>query len=69
MPSLLQQIHKTIKQYPEQVTILTPEDVAAIINGLQMQTQTYLVTQTVGGKGKSSKSIAQKLLNLGDDAL
>ena len=69
MPTLLQQIHKTIKAYPEQITILTEEEIRVIVSGLEVQTQTFIVQQTVGSKGKSSKSIAAKLATLGDDAL
>jgi hypothetical protein len=68
MTGLLAEIHKTLKQYPENVTLMSEEEVKVIVSGLEMQTQTYLASQTVGKPG-SGKSIAAKLARLGDDAL
>lgn len=59
MPSLLQMIHRNLMQDPEQVTLLTSEQVAVIVNGLKKQTQTEIVTAVVsGGKGKALKNIS-----------
>ena len=68
MTGLLREIHTTLKAQPENVTLLEPEEIKVIVSGLEMQTQTYLASQTVG-KTKSAKSIASKLASLGDDAL
>jgi hypothetical protein len=69
MPHLLGEIWVNLKANPEQVTLLgehDPEGVAAIVSGLENQTQTYLVTQTV----KSTKSTAKiaSLKSKGADA-
>jgi hypothetical protein len=65
MPTLLQEIHKTLKQYPEQVTLLEEEEINIIVQGLEKQTGVELVQQTV----KSAKSSATaKIKSLGADA-
>jgi hypothetical protein len=69
MPSLLQQIHSTLSKYPEQVTLLSEDDIKIVVNGLEMQTQTHLASQVSSGSSKSAKGIASKLTKLGDDAL
>jgi hypothetical protein len=68
MPTLLREIHGALKKQPENITILSEEDIQTVFRGLEQHTQTFLAQQTVGSK-KSSKSIAAKLANLGDDAL
>ncbi len=58
LPTLLQQIHRAIKQDPEQVTLLTEDEIGVIVNGLKHQTQTAIATSISSGKkGKSIKSI------------
>lgn len=37
MPTLLQQIHKTLQMQPENVTLLDEEGIKAILNGLKVQ--------------------------------
>ena len=70
MPVLLQEIHKTLKQYPENVTLLKPEEISVIVNGLEQQTQTFLAASIASkSKGGGSKSLASKIAMLGDDAL
>lgn len=58
LPLLLQQIHRNLKADPEQVTLLTEEQIGVIVNGLSKQTQTSIAT-SVGTKktGKAIKSI------------
>jgi hypothetical protein len=59
MPTLLREIHQTLKQDPENVTLLTPEEVAIIISGLSKQTSTQITTSILSGaKGKSLKKIS-----------
>ena len=59
MPTLLQQIHRNLQQDPEQVTLLTTEQVAIIIQGLSKQTQTEIVTAIIsGGKGKALSKVS-----------
>jgi ribosomal protein L6P/L9E len=59
MPTLLREIHQTLKQDPENVTLLTPEEVAIIISGLSKQTSTQITTSILSGaKGKSLKKLS-----------
>jgi hypothetical protein len=59
MPILLREIHQTLKQDPENVTLLTPEEVAIIISGLSKQTSTQITTSILSGsKGKSLKKLS-----------
>ena len=58
MSSLLRDIHQSLKLDPDQVTILSPEQVSVIVAGLSKQTQTTIVTSIMKqSKGKSLKSI------------
>jgi len=59
MPTLLREIHSNLKQDPEIVTLLTPEQVSIIVSGLSKQTQTTITTSILtGSKGKSLKKIS-----------
>ena len=59
MPHLLRDIHQTLKQDPENVTILTPEQVSIIVNGLSKQTSTIITTSILSGsKGKALKKLS-----------
>ena len=59
MHTLLRTIHANIKNDPELVTILSPEQVGIIVSGLMRQTQTTIATSVLsGGKGKSMKKIS-----------
>lgn len=59
MPHLLRDIHQNLKQDPDNVTILTPEQVAVIVSGLSQQTQTIITTSILSGsKGKPLKKIS-----------
>jgi hypothetical protein len=66
MPTLLREIWLALKAQPENVTLMSEEDIQKIVAGLQVQTQTFLAAKTVGSKS-SSKSIQARLANLGDD--
>lgn len=57
MPVLLKEIHTQLKADPEVVTLLEPDEIAVIVNGLKKQTQTELATATAKSKTKSIKSI------------
>lgn len=63
MPSLLRDIHHNLKQDPELVTLLSPQEVASIISGLSRQTQTTISTQIL------TKSRGKKVSELSDDDL
>ena len=56
MPTLLRDIHITLKSQPEQVTLMTEQELYIVIQGLEKQTNTYLAASTV----KSSKSATGK---------
>lgn len=59
MPTLLRTIHANLKNDPELVTILTPEQVGIVVSGLMRQTQTTIATSVLsGGKGKSMKKVS-----------
>jgi hypothetical protein len=59
MPTLLRDIHQSLKQDPDVVTILSAEEVAIIVSGLSKQTQTTIATSILSGsKGKSLKKIS-----------
>ena len=59
MPTLLRDIHSNLKQDPDLVTLLSPEEVSIIVSGLSKQTQTTITAQVLtGGKGKSLKKIS-----------
>jgi hypothetical protein len=66
MPTLLREIHRTLQQYPEQVTILSEEEIAVIVQGLQIQTGTELAKDAA--KPSATKAIKNKISNLGVDA-
>jgi hypothetical protein len=68
MPTLLREIHTTLRKQPENVTLLSDEDIAIIVRGLENQTNTYLASSVTGAKKTTAKSLAAKLNALGDDA-
>lgn len=66
MPNLLQEIHTTLRAQPENVTLMTEEEIKVIVSGLEKQTNTFLAD--VVSKSKKSPSTASKLKNLSEDA-
>lgn len=66
MPSLLSEIHKNIKANPEQITLLSEEDISTIVNGLEIQTKTFLMSTV--SKPAAAKSSMAKIKQLGLDA-
>lgn len=66
MPTLLREIHTALRAQPENVTLLSEEDICTIVNGLQKQTNTFLAT-TVTKSAKNTTGLA-KLKKLGADA-
>ena len=66
MPSLLKTIHETLRQYPENVTLLSEADIQAVVQGLSVITkQEFAATLS---KPAASKSVAAKIKNLGVNA-
>jgi hypothetical protein len=46
LKSLLTEIHATLLENPDQVTILKPEDISVIVNGLAVTKNEVLFTET-----------------------
>lgn len=46
IPTLLQTIHRQLKEDPEVTTLLTEGEIATIVDGLKRQKSTELVTKT-----------------------
>ena len=62
MPLLLQEIWQTLRQYPEQVTLLSEEQIAQVISGLKVQTGVEFAasaTKTAGTKNLKAKIASQ----------
>lgn len=66
MPTLLREIHTTIRTYPEQVTLLSEEDISVIVSGLAVQTNTAFAVSAT--KPAAAKSLTAKIKALGADA-
>lgn len=60
MPVLLRKIHSKLRDDPEIVTLLTEEEIAAVISGLQVQTNISL-TQTKASGGAKKPSATSRL--------
>lgn len=58
MPSLLKEIWLTLKANPDQVTLLSEEDIGIVVRGLKQQTKTEISTTALKTKGKSLKNIS-----------
>jgi hypothetical protein len=66
MPTLLREIHQTLSKYPEQVTLMSEEDIRAVVEGLKIQTGVEFAATVT--KPSGSKSLAAKIGKLGADA-
>lgn len=60
LPSLLREIHTTLRKDPDLVTALTDEQIAVVVAALKKQTATEIVTST-----SKSKSSSKSLKNIG----
>lgn len=65
MPTLLRDIHKTLKAQPEQVTLMTEDEIAIVIQGLEKQTNSHLAASTL----KPTKAKKESLKNVTSDDL
>lgn len=65
MPTLLREIHMQIKKDPALVTVLAPEEIAKIVQGLQKQTATVLA----GSVSKPNAATKAKLKNISAEDL
>lgn len=66
MPSILREIHTALRDMPENVTLLSEDEIAVIVNGLKMQTQTEFAS--IVAKSSKSPSVTAKIKSLGVDA-
>jgi hypothetical protein len=56
MPSLLQEIHRSLKNDPAVVTLLSEEELSILIHGLKTHTTTTIVTAKPTAAAKRSLS-------------
>lgn len=56
MPSLLRDIHRSLKNDPDTVTLLTEEECAILVNGLKKQTNTAIATTALKTPRKKAMS-------------
>jgi hypothetical protein len=42
MPTLLREIHRQLKEDPATVTLLAEEEIAVVVKGLELQTNTFI---------------------------
>lgn len=63
MPVLLREIHTTLRAQPENVTLMSEEEIAILVDGLKIQTGVEFAQSMV--KGPGSKSTAGKIKQLG----
>lgn len=68
LPNLLQQIHRTLQQYPEQVTLMTEEQVNAVVEGLKIQTGVEFAKTATSGKASAATNLKRAIAAKGLDA-
>lgn len=56
MPTLLRDIHRSLKQDPDIVTILSEEECAILVSGLKKQTNTEIATKAIKKSGTKAIS-------------
>jgi len=66
MPTLLREIHTALRAQPENVTLLQESEIAVVVSGLKVQTQTEFAVAAT--KPAAAKSLASKIKTLGADA-
>jgi len=66
MPTLLREIHTALRKQPENVILLSEDEIATIVTGLQHQTNTFLA-ESVSKSSKSTSKVAS-VKKLGADA-
>jgi len=66
MPTLLREIHTSLRAQPENVTLLDEEEICKIVSGLKVQTSTEFAASV--NKPAAVKSAAAKIKSLGADA-
>ena len=66
MPTLLREIHSALRAQPENVTLLSEEDISVIVSGLSVQTNVAFAQSAT--KPAAAKSLTAKIKSLGADA-
>jgi len=66
MPALLREIHQTLSKYPEQVTLMSEEDIHQVVEGLKIQTGVEFAVAVT--KSTVTKSLKSKIDKLGEEA-
>lgn len=56
MPSLLREIHTALRAQPENVTLLSEDQISVIVNGLKVQTGVEFAAAATKGTAKGIKS-------------
>ena len=56
MPTLLRDIHRSLKADPDTVTLLSEEECSILVQGLKKQTQTEISTKIIKAKPKKALS-------------
>jgi len=71
MPTILQEVWKNLKAQPENVTLLTEEQMAVVVSGLEVQTNVSLAQATTKASKSASaaKAVTAKINQLGLDAI
>lgn len=67
MPTILQDIHRTLKSQPHIVTLLSQEDISIVVRGLEAQQGSHIAASIT--KKSASKVSKAELKNAGFDDL
>ena len=67
MPILLREIYQNLRTQPENVTILTEQEISVIVSGLSEQTKTEFASAVVKAPS-AAKTLKSKIQSLGADA-
>lgn len=67
MPTLLREIHTALRAQPENVTLMSEEEIAVIVSGLKVQTGVEFAAAATK-KGTAQNSLVAKIKTLGADA-
>lgn len=59
LPILLREIHTTLSKYPEQVTLMTEDEIAIVVSGLKVQTGVEFAAAAT--KSAPTKALKAKL--------
>lgn len=64
LPTLLRDIHRTLKAQPDQVTLMSEDEIRVVVQGLEKQTGSYLAASAV--KPTAAKKAALKNVTAAD---